>query len=63
MLAKSLESDGNQPTHLFLMLVISPILVFIYIDGLLVEFEKSDVGCFMGVYMLGHLAMLITSNC
>ncbi len=38
--------------------VISPILFCIYIDGLLVELEKSGVGCFMG-----HLAMLMTSNC
>ncbi len=28
--------------------VISPILFCIYIDGLLVELEKSGVGCFMG---------------
>ncbi len=44
--------------------VMSVIVFCIYIDDLLVEFAKSGVGCFMGgVYILGHLAMLMPSNC
>ncbi len=52
MLAKSLGSDGNQPTHLILMLVMVSSREELYcIHGLLVQLEKSDVGCFMeGVY-------------
>ncbi len=41
--------------------IISPILFCICIDGLLVELEKSGVGCFMGGVYSG--ALLMTSNC
>ncbi len=43
--------------------VISAILFCIYIDGLLVELVKVVLVVSWGVLILGHLAMLMTSNC
>ncbi len=42
--------------------VISSILFCIHIDGLLEELEQSGVGFSWGMYILGHLAKLVTST-
>jgi hypothetical protein len=35
--------------------IISPILLFIYTDGLLRKLEENRVGCFMGKFFVGAL--------
>ena len=39
--------------------VLSPVLFCLYIDGLLVALSKAGVGCYIGEYFVGALALSV----